>query len=65
MIIISNIEKQKHVEDIMKNISSKWFGTDDYKSIIDVMAPSDYLVKHFWSDVKSHATYNIKISDYM
>lgn len=65
MIIILNIENSNCIEDVMKNISSKWFGTDDYKSIIDVMAPSDYLVKHFWSDVKSHVTYNIKISDYM
>ena len=38
MIIISNIENQKNIEDVMKNISSKWFGTEDYKSIIDVMA---------------------------
>ena len=65
MIIISNIENQKNIEDVMKNISSKWFGTEDYKSIIDVMAPSDYLVKNFWLDVKSHVTYNIKILDYM
>lgn len=65
MTIISNIKKQKRVEDVMKKVSSELFGTDDYKSILDVMAPSDYLVKQFWSNVKLYVPYNIKISDYM
>lgn len=65
MIIISNIENRKYVENVMIDVSSKRFGTRDYKGVIDVMAPSDYLIKCFWSDVESQVPHNIKISDYM
>lgn len=36
----------------MSQISLSLFGTTDYKTIIDVMAPSDALVKEFWRQCK-------------
>ena len=32
----------------MEQISLELFGTKDYRSILDAMAPSDALVKEFW-----------------
>lgn len=33
--------------DRMEKISLEIFGTTDYRAVLDVMSPSDYLVKEF------------------
>lgn len=32
----------------MEKISLEVFGTEDYNSVLEIMAPSDTLVKLFW-----------------
>lgn len=37
---------------ILKEISKEIFGTEDYKAVLEVLAPGDSLVREFYKRVK-------------